>query len=85
MSEEKEIVSFECPADVMNDVRLIASITQRSENWVILQALHAYLLNDGQQLLDAIEAKERIARGEYEDFDDFVSNLEKIIQWNQKS
>lgn len=80
MSAEKEIVSFECPADVMNDIRLIASITERSENWVILRALRTYLLNEGQQILDFVEAKERIARGEYEDFDDFVSNLAKIVR-----
>ena len=80
MSEEKENVSFECPTDVMNDIRLIASITQRSEDWVILRALRTYLLNEGQQIQDFVEAKEQIARGEYEDFDDFLSDLEKIVR-----
>ncbi len=39
-----------------------------------------YLLNEGRDVLNSIEGRDQIARGEFEDIDDVIADLHRIVR-----
>ncbi|WP_186392798.1 MULTISPECIES: CopG family ribbon-helix-helix protein [unclassified Pannonibacter] len=76
---KSESVTFRGPSDVMADIDMIAHATDRSKSYIIVRALRTYLLNEGADILAAIRGREQIAAGEYEDFDDVIADMDRII------
>lgn len=76
-----ESVTFRVPSDVLSDIETIAEATERSRSYIIVRALRTYLLNEGSDLLSAIKGREQIASGEYEDIDDVIADMDRIIAW----
>lgn len=74
-----ESVTLRVPADVLSDINVIAEATERSRSYIIVRALRTYLLNEGSDILAAVKGREQIAAGEFEDIDDVIADLDKII------
>lgn len=75
-----ESISINLPADVMSKIEAIAEATEHSVDWVISRALKIYLLNEGGDVLNSIEGRDQIARGEFEDIDGVIADLERLIK-----
>lgn len=72
-------IATRIPDNVLADIERIAAATGRSGSWIIVRALRTYLLNEGAHILAAAEGRRQIADGDYEDFDDVISDLDRII------
>lgn len=77
--QNSESVTLRIPADVLENIELIAEATERSRSFVIVRALKTYLMNEGADVLSAIRGREQIAAGEVEDMDDVLADMERII------
>lgn len=78
-SEGSESVTVRVPSDVLESIQAIAKATDRSRSYIIVRALKTYLLNEGADVLSAIRGRDQIAAGEYEDMDDLVAEVDKIV------
>ena len=74
-----ESVTLRIPVDVLSDIEAIADATERSRSYIIVRALKTYLLNEGADIFTAIKGREQIAAGEYEDMDDVIADMDRII------
>ncbi|MGB3875071.1 MAG: ribbon-helix-helix protein, CopG family [Shinella zoogloeoides] len=74
-----ESVTLRIPVDVLSNIETIAEATERSRSFIIVRALRTYLLNEGADILAAIKGREQIAAGEYEDMDDVLADMDRII------
>ena len=74
-----ESVTLRIPSDVLSNIENIAKATERSRSYIIVRALRTYLLNEGSDILEAIKGREQIAAGEYEDIDDVIADMDRII------
>ncbi|KAB2689370.1 ribbon-helix-helix protein, CopG family [Brucella pseudogrignonensis] len=73
-------ISVVLPAEVLSKIEAIAEATEHSVDWMISRALRTYLLNEGGDVLNSIEGRNQIARGEFEDIDDVIVDLERLIK-----
>lgn len=78
-SPGSESVTLRVPSDVLASIETIAKATDRSRSYIIVRALKTYLLNEGADILSAIRGRDQIAAGDYEDLDDVIADLDKII------
>ncbi|WP_137156053.1 ribbon-helix-helix protein, CopG family [Rhizobium sp. FKL33] len=78
-SPGSESVTLRIPSDILANIETIAEATDRSRSNVIVRALKTYLLNEGADILAAIRGRDQIAAGDYEDLDDVIADLDKII------
>ncbi|NEK19849.1 CopG family ribbon-helix-helix protein [Rhizobium leguminosarum] len=74
-----ESVTLRIPVEVLSDIEAIANATERSRSYIIVRALKTYLLNEGADIFTAIKGREQIAAGEYEDMDDVIADMDRII------
>ncbi len=74
-----ESVTLRVPGDVLSDIDIIAKATDRSRSYIIVRALRTYLMNEGADVLSALRGKQQIADGEYEDIDDVIADMDRII------
>ncbi|TBY80623.1 CopG family ribbon-helix-helix protein [Rhizobium leguminosarum] len=74
-----ESVTLRIPVEVLSDIEAIADATERSRSYIIVRALKTYLLNEGADIFTAIKGREQIAAGEYEDMDDVIADMDRII------
>lgn len=72
-------IALRIPLDVLAAIEDIADVTERSRSWVIVRALKTYLLNEGADILAFKRGRDEIARGEVEDMDDVLADLERMI------
>lgn len=74
-----ESVTLRVPSDVLASIEAVAKATDRSRSYIIVRALKTYLLNEGADVLSAIRGRDQIAAGEYEDIDDLIADVDKIV------
>jgi predicted transcriptional regulator len=74
-----ELMALRIPVEVLSNIDAIAAATERSRSFIITRALKTYLLNEGADILAAIKGREQIASEEYEDMDDVLADLDRII------
>jgi predicted transcriptional regulator len=74
-----ESVTLRVPAEILSDIEVIAEATERSRSYIIVRALRTYMLNEGADILAAIQGREQIASGEHEDLDDIIADMDRII------
>lgn len=72
-------IALRIPIDVLAHIEAIAEATERTRSWVIVRALKTYLMNEGADVLAAVRGREQIADGEYEDMDDVIADMDRII------
>ena len=75
-----ESISINLPAEVISKIEAISEATEHSVAWVISRALKIYLLNEGGDVLNSIEGRNQIARGDFEDIDVVIADLEHLIK-----
>jgi len=78
-SPGSESVTLRVPSDVLASIENIAEATDRSRSYIIVRALRTYLLNEGADVLAAIRGRDQIAVGEFEDIDDLIADVDKIV------
>ena len=78
-SQGSESVTLRVPADVLASIEAIAEASDRSRSYVIVRALKTYLLNEGADILSQIRGRDQIAAGEYEDIDELIADVDKIV------
>jgi predicted transcriptional regulator len=78
-SPGSESVTLRVPSDVLANIETIAEATDRSRSYIIVRALKTYLLNEGADILSALRGRDQIAAGEYEDIDDLIAEVDKIV------
>jgi predicted transcriptional regulator len=72
-------ITLRIPVDVLADIEVIAEATERSRSWVIVRALRTYLMNEGADVLSAIQGRTQIDSGNSEKMDDVIADLDSII------
>ncbi|KQS76394.1 ribbon-helix-helix protein, CopG family [Rhizobium sp. Leaf383] len=78
-SPGSESVTLRVPSDVLASIEIIAEATDRSRSYIIVRALKTYLLNEGADVLAAVRGRDQIAAGEFEDIDDLIADVDKIV------
>ena len=78
-SQGSESVTLRVPSEIVKSIETIAEATDRSRSYIIVRALKTYLLNEGADVLSAIGGRDQIAAGEYEDIDDLIADVDKIV------
>ncbi|MDQ0323466.1 putative transcriptional regulator [Pararhizobium capsulatum DSM 1112] len=78
-SHGSESVTLRVPSDVVASIEAIAEATDRSRSYIIVRALKTYLLNEGADVLAAVRGRDQIEAGEYEDIDDLIADVDKIV------
>ncbi len=66
--------------DILTKFQAISGACDKSLNWVIVRALKTYLLNERKDILNSIEGQKQIARGEFEDIDHVIADMERILE-----
>jgi predicted transcriptional regulator len=69
-------IALRLPEEMLKEIETIAAATERTRSWVIVRALKYYLAAEGKDILDILEAKEQVRRGEVMDMDDLLKELE---------
>lgn len=77
--KKTESVILRVPSDILASIQAIAEATDKSTSNIIVRALRTYLLNEGADVLAAVRGREQIAAGNFEDIDDLVADVDKII------
>lgn len=72
-------LSVNISADMHQKLALIASECEKSLDYVIERALNFYLMHEGKDILDFKEGRDQIAAGDYEDIDDVLVDMKRII------
>jgi predicted transcriptional regulator len=78
-SQGSESVTLRVPSDVVASIEAIAEATARSRSYIIVRALKTYLINEGADVLAAVRGRDQIGAGEYEDIDDLIADVDKIV------
>eukprot|EP01035_Chromulina_nebulosa_P046412 gene46412-62870_t len=78
-SSGTESVTLRVPTEILDSIEIIAEATDRSRSYIIVRALKTFLLNEGAHVLAAVKGQEQIASGDYEDIDDVISDMDKIL------
>ncbi len=74
-----ESVTLRIPTDILKDIDRIAEATERSRSFIILRALKGYLLNEGADVIAAIDGRAQLDAGEHEDFDAVLAEMDRLI------
>ncbi|GAA3100227.1 CopG family ribbon-helix-helix protein [Rhizobium viscosum] len=78
-ASQSESVTVRVPSEVVADIEAIAKATDRSRSYIIVRALRTYLMNEGSDILAATNGREQIAAGEFENMDDVIADIDRIV------
>lgn len=76
---QSETVTLRIPSHVLSEIDRISGATERSRSYIILRALKGYLLQEGADVLAAIEGRSELDAGEHEDFDALLADIDRLI------
>lgn len=72
-------VSVRIPTDMIETLDKVAAGMDRSRSWVILDAIRAYLADQGQEVIDVLDGLAEAERGEVCDADDVLEAMRQKI------
>ena len=72
-------ISTRLPTELIEKLDKVAAAMDRSRSWVILDAIRAYLANEGQEVLDIQAGIEEADRGETVPLEQVLAELEEKI------
>jgi len=78
--ELSDPITLRIPKDVLDKLEKISKGSDRSRSWYIVRALRFYLAGEGGDILNAIQGREEIERGEVHDMDDVLREIEDIVR-----
>ncbi|WP_442582578.1 CopG family ribbon-helix-helix protein [Mesorhizobium sp. ASY16-5R] len=85
MSKQKKLsdpITLRIPLDVLDEIEMIANVTERSRSWVMVRAMKAYLALEGRDILHAAEGQRQIAEGDSYDLNDVLDELDSDARSN---
>jgi Predicted transcriptional regulator len=81
-SDLSDPITLRLPRDVLAAIERIAGAADRTRSWVMVRALRQYLNAEGAEILGIAEGKEQLDKGEAEDMDDVILQIERIVRGN---
>lgn len=78
--ELSDPITLRLPVEILSDIEKIASASERTRSWVMVRALRLYLAGEGSEILDIAAGAEQLDRGETEDMDDVIAQVERIVR-----
>lgn len=72
-------ITLRLPLDVLESIERISTISDRTRSWVMVRAMRLYLAGEGQEILNVAEGLEQLDKGESEDMDDVIAQVEQIV------
>lgn len=78
-AKQSESVTLRVPSEVVAEIEAIARATDRSRSYIMVRALRTYLMNEGADILAAIKGREQIEAGDFENMDDVIADMDRII------
>jgi predicted transcriptional regulator len=73
-------ITHRVPKDILEKLEAIAKASDRSRSWYIVRALRFYFAGEGGAILDAIEGRAEIERGEKYEMDDVLHEIDAIVR-----
>jgi predicted transcriptional regulator len=73
-------VTHRLPKDILEKLEAIAKASDRSRSWYVVRALRFYFAGEGADILNAIEGRAEIERGEKHDMDDVLREIDAIVR-----
>lgn len=78
--ELSDPITLRLPKDILDKLEKISKSSDRSRSWYIVRALRFYFAGEGGDILNAIQGREEIERGEVHDMDDVLREIEEIVR-----
>jgi len=78
--ELSDPITHRLPKDILEKLEKISKASDRSRSWYIVRALRFYFAGEGGDILNAIEGREEIERGEVFDMDDVLREIDDIVR-----
>ena len=75
-------ITLRLPLDVLRAIERIAETSDRSRSWVMVRAMRLYLAGEGAEILNVAAGLEQLDKGESEDMDDVIAQVEQIVRGN---
>lgn len=75
-------ITLRLPKDVLEAIERIAETSDRSRSWVMVRAMRLYLASEGAEILNVADGLAQLDKGESEDMDDVVAQVEQIVRGN---
>lgn len=75
-------ITLRLPVDLLESIERISTISDRTRSWVMVRAMRLYLAGEGQEILNVAEGLDQLDRGESEDMDDVIAQVEQIVRGN---
>ena len=80
--ELSDPITLRLPVEVLAALEKVAAVSDRTRSWVMVRALKLYLAQEGAEILRVAEGLEQLERGESEDMDDVIAQVERIVRNN---
>jgi len=78
--ELSDPITHRMPKDILEKLEKIAKASDRSRSWYIVRALRFYFAGEGGDILNALEGRAEIERGEVHEMDDVLREIEGIVR-----
>ena len=73
-------ITHRLPMDILEKLDRISKASDRGRSWYIVRALRFYFAGEGGDILNVINGREAIERGEAHDMDDVLREIEEIVR-----
>jgi predicted transcriptional regulator len=80
--ELSDPITLRLPAEVLEGIERIAKTSDRTRSWVMVRALRLYLAGEGADILGLAEGIGQLDKGDSEDLDDVIAQVERIVRGN---
>jgi predicted transcriptional regulator len=80
--ELSDPITLRLPVEVLAALEKVAAVSDRTRSWVMVRALKLYLAQEGAEILRVADGLEQLERGESEDMDDVIAQVERIVRNN---
>ena len=81
-SQLSDPITLRLPVDVLEAIERIAETSDRSRSWVMVRAMRLYLASEGAEILNVADGLAQLDKGESEDMDDVIAQVEQIVRGN---
>jgi len=79
IEDHSDWISLRLPSDIQEKINRIAADSGHSRQWFIIRALRFYMLEEGGDILNVLEGRAQIERGEVHDMDEVMREIEDIV------
>ncbi|WEK06402.1 MAG: ribbon-helix-helix protein, CopG family [Candidatus Devosia phytovorans] len=73
-------ITLRLPVDVLAEIERIAAASDRTRSWIMVRAMRLYIAREGKDVLAIAEGIAQLERGEGEDAEVVLAELEAIVR-----